>query len=363
MLRTPLPTAVSTAVSTARTFRTFVTGPPNAVAYNAALSVARSPGSVYNPLYLSSGPGLGKSHLLHAIGAYLVPRLNGAEVIVVSAEVFCREFGTYLQRGHMLVFRRRYRRAGALLLDNIALLAGHDAAAEELVHTLDALREANRQIVLADEQGPSALRGLSDRLRSRLEASLVMTLGAPDEATRCAILHQKLLRGTEGAGARGGVPEEALAALGARVRGSVRDLEAALASLSTMAAHGSPATAALAAQVAAEINRAARQPRGRTQVEAVLQAICDYYGVSRPLLVSKSREMTVAQARQVAMYLLREDAGLTATQVGQELARDHSTVLHGHARIASALEEDDAIMTVVLDSIRTSVLQGQRDTA
>jgi len=355
MLQTPLPAAVCTP----ETFRTFVTGPPNAVAYNAALSVARTPGSVYNPLYLSSGPGLGKTHLLHAIGAYLEPRLNGAEVIVVSAEVFCREFGAHLQRGHMLVFRRRYRRAGALLLDDIALLAGRDAAAEELVHTLDALREANRQIVLADEQGPSAVRGLSDRLRSRLEASLVMTLGAPDEATRCAILRQKLRQ--EGAGERGGVPEEALAALGARVRGSVRDLEAALASLSAVAARGSPATAALAAQVAAEINRAARQPRGRTQVEAVLQAICDYYGVSRPLLVSKSREMTVAQARQVAMYLLREDAGLTATQVGQELARDHSTVLHGHARIASALEQDDAIMTVVLDSIRKSVLQ--RDSA
>ena len=355
MLHTPQPAAVSTP----HTFRTFVTGPPNAVAYNAALSVARSPGNVYNPLYLSSGPGLGKSHLLHAIGAYLAPRLNGAEVIVVSAEVFCREFGAQLRQGHMLVFRRRYRRAGALLLDDVALLAGRDAAAEELVHTLDALREANRQIVVADEQGPSAVRGLSDRLRSRLEASLVMTLGAPDEATRCAILRQKLRQ--EGAGARGRVPEEALAALGARVRGSVRDLEAALASLSAMAAHGSPTTAALAAQVAAEINRAARQPRGRTQVEAVLQAICDYYGVSRPVLVSKSREMTVAQARQVAMYLLREDAGLTATQVGQELARDHSTVLHGHARIASALEGGDAIMTVVLDSIRKSVLQ--RDSA
>ena len=356
MLRTPLPTAVSAA----QTFHAFVTGPSNALAYNVALTVARAPGSVYNPLFLRSGPGLGKSHLLQAIGAYLAPRLNGAEVIVVSAEGFCREFGAYLQRGHMLVFRRRYRRAGALLLDDVALLAGRDAAAEELVHTLDALREANRQIVLADEQGPSAVWGLSDRLRSRLEASLVMTLGAPDEATRCAILRQKCQQGPAGAG--GAVPEEALAVLGARVRGSVRDLEAALASLwAEAAARGSPATAALAAQVAAEINRAARQPRGRTQVEAVLQAICDYYGVSRPLLVSKSREMTVAQARQVAMYLLREDTGLTATQVGQELGRDHSTVLHGHARIASALQEDDAIMTVVLDSIRRSVLQ--RDSA
>src|SRR5437588_2564567 len=359
MLRTPLPTAVSAA----QTFRTFVTGPPTALAYNVALSVARSPGSVYNPLYLSGGPGLGKSHLLHAIGAYLAPRLNGAEVIVVSAEVFCREFGAQLRQGHMLVFRRRYRRAGALLLDDVALLAGRDAAAEELVQTLDALREAERQIVLADEQEPGAVRGLSERLRSRLGASLVVTLRAPDEATRRAILRQKCQQW--GAMERGEVTEEALVALAARVHGSVRDsvrdLEAALASLAAAVAHGSPATAALAAQVAVEINRAARQPRGRAQVEAVLQAICDYYGVARPMLLSKSREMTVAQARQVAMYLLREDAGLTATQVGQELERDHSTVLHGQARIASALEGGDAIMTVVLDSIRTSVLQ--RDTA
>src|ERR671930_411096 len=289
MLCPPQPAAVSTP-STPQTFRTFVTGPQNALAYNVALTVARTPGSVYNPLYLSGGPGLGKSHLLQAIGAYLVPRLHGAEVIVVSADAFAQEFAAHLRQGHMLAFRRRYRRAGALLLDEIALLAGRDAAAEELVHTLDALREAERQIVLADEQEPGA------------------------------------------------VPEASLAALAARVRGSVRDLEAALASLSAAAAPGSPATAALATQVAAEVNRAARQPRGRARVEAVLQAICDYYGVSRPMLLSKSREMTVAQARQVAMYLLREDAGLTATQVGQELERDHSTVLHGHARIAHALE-------------------------
>jgi chromosomal replication initiator protein len=160
------------------------------------------------------------------------------------------------------------------------------------------------------------------------------------------------------------VPEQAIAALGARVRGSVRDLEAALASLYAEAeAQGSPATAALAARVAGEINRAARQPRGRAQIEAVLQAICEYYGVSRAMLLGKSREMTVAQARQVAMYLLREDASLTAAQVGQELCRDHSTVLHGHARIAGALAQGDALMTVVLDSIRKSVLQAQRDSA
>src|ERR671922_1691631 len=115
MLRTPLPTAVSAA----QTFHTFVTGPSNALAYNVALTVARTPGRVYNPLYLSGGPGLGKSHLLQAIGAYLAPRLNGAEVRVVSAATFAQEFAAHLRQGHMLAFRRRHRRAGALLLDDI----------------------------------------------------------------------------------------------------------------------------------------------------------------------------------------------------------------------------------------------------
>jgi chromosomal replication initiator protein len=347
-----------------QTFRTFVTGPQNALAYNAALTVARTPGAVYNPLYLTSGPGLGKSHLLRAIAAYLRPRLNGAEVIVVGGDAFAQDFVTHLRRGHMLAFRRRYRRAGALLIDGVAVLAGRETAAEELVHTIDALREANRQIVIADEQRPAAMRGLPERLRSRLGASLIVALGSPDEATRLAILRQKYAHWSGAHAERGGVSEDALAALAGRVRGSVRDLEAALARLTAeAAARGTMATPPLAVQVAAEINRAARQPRGRARVEAVIQAVCDYYGLSRSVLLGKSREMTVAQARQVAMYLLREDAGLTATQVGQELGRDHSTVLHGHARIATALNSGDTLMSVVLDSIRKSVLQAHRDTA
>ncbi len=370
-----------------RTFRAFVTGPQNALAYNAALTVARIPGTMYNPLYLSSPSGLGKTHLLHAIAAYLRPRLDGAEVIMVSADQFSQDFVTHLRRGHMLPFRRRYRRAGALLIDGIALMTGREAAAEELVHTFDALREANRQIVIADEQRPHTMRGLPERLRARLGASLIATIGAPDEATRAAILRQKatglgwlagvsgtpemsvaqVRRGSEVSADEGGageVSEEALAVLASRIRGSVRDLEAALTRLSDeAAARGTLATAPLATQVATELNRAARQPRGRGGVKGILAAVCDYYGIPQNILLGKSREMTVAQARQVAMYLLREDAGLTATQVGIELGRDHSTVLHGHARVSAALNNGDTIMNVVLDSVRKSVLRSDRRTA
>ncbi len=377
MLHDYMPSSTSLSPeSLPQTFRTFVTGPQNALAYNAALTVARTPGTTYNPLYLSGPSGLGKTHLLHAIAAYLRPRLDGAEVIVVSADGFAQDFVTHLRRGHMLPFRRRYRRAGALLIDGIALMAGREAAAEELVHTFDALREANRQIVIADEQRPHTMRGLPERLRTRLGTSLVATIGAPDEATRAGILRRAaadlgwLATGPGAPGAAGGqgvaglIAEDALTVLANRVRGSVRDLEAALARLSDEAAlAGTPATAALATRMAAELNRAARQPRGRGGVEGILAAVCDYYGIPQDILLGKGREMTVAQARQVAMYLLREDAGLTATQVGIELGRDHSTVLHGHARVSTALNNGDTIMLVVLDSVRKSALQARRDTA
>src|SRR5947209_2332100 len=137
------------------TFRHFVTGPQNALAYNAALSVARTPGTLYNPLYITGGPGLGKTHLLSAIAAYLRPRLNGAEVMLMSGDAFAQQYLDHLRRGLMFAYRRRCRRAGALLIDGIAVLAGYETAAEELAAMLDALREADRQIVLADEQRPS----------------------------------------------------------------------------------------------------------------------------------------------------------------------------------------------------------------
>ncbi len=370
-----------------RTFRTFITGPQNALAYNAALTVARAPGTMYSPLYISGAAGLGKTHLLRAIAAYLRPRLDGAEVILVSADAFSQDVVTHLRRGHMMPFRRRYRRAGALLIDGIALMAGREAAAEELVQTFDALREANRQIVIADEQRSNTMRGLPERLRSRLGASLVATIGAPDATTRAAILRQKAtglgclaaVSGTVGMsvaparrgrgvsideGGAGAVPEEALAVLARRIHGSVRDLEAALARLSDeAAARGAPATAALATHVAVDINRVARLPRGRGAVEAILVAVCDYYGIPQNILLGKGRAMTVAQARQVAMYLLREDAGLTTTQVGIELGRDYSTVLHGHARVSGALNSGDILMGVVLDSVRKGVPRSVRNSA
>lgn len=342
----------------AQTFRTFVTGPRNALAYNAALTVARAPGAVHNPLYLSGDAGLGKTHLLRAIAAYLRPRLGGAEVIVVGGEDFAHEFAAHLRGGYTRAFRRRYRRAGALLVDDVATLVGRETAAEELVRTLDALREANRQIVAADARWPGAIRGLPERLRARLAAGPTAVLGSPDEATRLAMLRQ-------GAARRDlRVPDEALGALSRRLRdhGSTREIDEALTRLGAAHFGGLVLSPEVATGVADDINRATRHPRGHARVEDVLDAVCAYYDLPRATLLGKGRAMTVAQARQVAMYLLREDAGLMSTQVGQEIGRDHSTVLHGHARVAGALDAGDTLMGRMLDSIRRDVWQGRAST-
>ena len=206
----------------------------------------------------------------------------------------------------------------------------------------------------ADAERPAALRGLPERLRRRLGGQHRRRRGSPDEATRAAILRHWIAY-------LGGRPvsDEAIAVLATRVRGSVGDLEEALASLrAEAAAHGGETSARLAAQVAGTINRIARQPRGRAQVEVVLQAVCAYYGLPRSVLLGRSRELAVAQARHVAMFLLRED-GLTATQAGLELSRDHSTVLHGHGKVAAAVVAGDATTAAILDSIRKSLLQAR----
>jgi chromosomal replication initiator protein len=344
---------ITTLVTHPRTFRTFVTGPQNALAYNAALTVARAPGTVYNPLLITGGPGLGKTHLLHAIAAYLVRRLNGAEPIVITGEAFAAAFDAHLRRGALFAFRQRYRRAGALLLDGVAVLAGHVAAAEELVQTLDAVQEAGRQIVVAEGQGSAALPDLPPRLRGRLRNSVVATLTMPDEAIRLGILRQMAASSPAPLG------DDVLAVLARHVRDSVHDLEAAAAALATEMTWGMVITPARAAAVAHETTRRARQARGQAQVEAVLGAVCAYYGLDCPALLERNRAMVVAQARQVAMYLLREDGGLPATHVGHVLGRSHSTVLHGHSRVARALAAGDPLVKAVLTDIRRSVRQSR----
>ncbi len=385
----------TTPLQTTRTFRTFVTGPSNALAYNAALAVARAPGAAHNPLHLRGVSGNGKTHLLSAIAAYLAPRVNGAEVILTSGDAFARGFAAHLHAGRTPAFRRRYHRAAALLIDDVAGIAVSTPAATELIRVIDALRASDRQVVTADAQRPGAMHGLPAGLRARL-GTAIATLGAPDAATRLAacrreayrpyfsrcgkakerlrpaswpqnspqmrylsakhVLSDRLLAVLRRGAARDEplpLPDEALVALAARLRGSVREAEEALVSLVDEArAQGGVASPHLARQVAGDINRAARCPHGPVTADAVLAATCDYYALPHQTLLSKSRAMTVAQARQVAMYLLREDAGLTAVQTGQRLGRDHSTVLSGYARIATAVGAGDTAITAILQAVR-----------
>lgn len=340
-----------TTITRPQTFRTFVTGPQNALAYNAALTVARAPGTVYNPLFLAGGPGLGKTHLLRAIADYLVHHVIAAAPIVVTGDAFAADYEASLRRGTLCVFRRRYRHADALLLDGVSVLAGHPIAAQELVQTLNALGEAHRQIVIADERRPANMRHLPPCLAAHLSTCLVATLRPPDGATRLAILRHLT------AAWRIPLGDDVLAALASQVSESVQYLDAIVARLATEAAAGTPMTPMRATTIAREIISRAQHTRGEARAEAVLQAVCAYYGLGRPILLGKSRALMVAQARQVAMYLLRDDAGLTSTQVGHILDRDHSTVLHGYGRIVRALTVGDPLLRAVIHDIRRGIAQ------
>lgn len=334
------------------TFRTFVAGPENALAYQSVVRSVRSPGQIFSPVYICGGPGCGKTHLVRAAGAHLRAQVSGGSVVEVAGHEFLREFGEHIRRGRMGEFRRRYRDAGALLVDDIAALAGHHAAAEELVMILDAIHTAQRQIIVADERPPQRVPNLTTRLRSRLSASLIVELRSPGQATRLSILRQMCEQWNVA------VDRAILGALARQIDGSIRDLSAAL---SHVIARGATAATAepdhLVRLVVGDVMNTAARLRGYAQVQAVIAAVCTFFDLPRDALLDKNRATRVAQARQMVMYLLREDGGLTATQIGAELGRDHSTVLHGHARIARALALGDPTLPIVLDQVRGLIAQ------
>jgi len=327
----PAPPPAGAPLNPKYTFATFIVGESNRLAHAAAQAVAERPGQRYNPLFLYSEVGLGKTHLLHAIGHRL--REQGLAVVYVSAEQFTNEFIDAIRRGEAEAFRQRYRSVDALLVDDIHFLIGKEQTQEGFFHTFNELHNANRQIVLTCDRPPRALTPLADRLRSRFEWGLIVDIQPPDLETRLAILRAK----AEALGVR--LPEEVLHHLGRRVYRNIRELEGALNRVVAFAdLTGEPITLALAVRALAEPAEAHRPP---LDPEEVIRTVADYYGVEVSALRGPGRHKKLALARQVAMYLLREDAGRSLTEIGRLLGgKDHSTVLHACQKIAQEIDLD-----------------------
>ena len=339
------------------TFDNFVVGESNQLAYHAANAVAdASRGSVegesssgYNPLFIYAGPGMGKTHILHAIGNRALEQSRS--VLYVTSEQFTNEFVSAIHRRAMREFRDRYRGLDLLLMDDVQFLAGKEQTQESLFHTFNDLHQAGAQIVLTSDRAPHTIAPLEERLRSRFQWGLLADIQPPSLEMRLAILR------AWAAAQRANAPDAILDLIAQRVNRNVRQLQGAFNRVMAMAQlMNAPLTPE---SVAEQLDRiAGPDPRADITPEMVLDAVARHYGVSTEQILGRGRTATVAQARQVVMYLLAVELGMPPTAVGRFLSgRNHSTVLHGVERIRAAVAGDERLRQSV-NSIKSALLGG-----
>jgi chromosomal replication initiator protein len=306
-------------------FDSFVVGKSNQLAHAACQAVADDPGRSYNPLFIYGGVGLGKTHLMHAIGHEILSR--GMRVLYVSSETFTNEMIDSIQQHRTEEFRNKYRRVQLLLVDDIQFIAGKVGTQEEFFHTFNAIHEGGGQIVISCDRPPKAISTLEDRLRSRFEWGLIADIQAPDLETRIAILRSKC----QSQGMQ--VPEEVLEAIARKVQSNIRELEGSLNRIVAQASvSGEPITVQTASaalnEVMFNISRRFIKP------ETIMSAVARYYHVSEEDLRGKARDKRVVLPRQVTMYLLREETELPLVEVGRLFGgRDHTTVMHSVEKV------------------------------
>jgi chromosomal replication initiator protein len=312
------------------TFSTFVVGQSNRLAHAAALSVAEQPGTTYNPLFIYGGVGLGKTHLLHAIGHRCLETSHS--VCYVSSETFTNDLIQSIRSQKMAEFRERYRTVDVLLIDDIQFIAGKESTQEELFHTFNDLHSRGKQVVLSSDRPPKAMVTLEERLQSRFEWGLMADIQLPDVETRIAILRAK----AESSSVE--VPDGVIDTIAHHVRKNIRELEGALNKVIAYAQlTGEPIDSQLASMALAEL---IREPQ-RVTVEQIMKTIANYYHVTVDALKSTSRSRTVAFPRQVAMYVTRTETSLSYPQIGDHMGdRDHTTILYGYEKISELLERD-----------------------
>ena len=322
------------------TFSSFVVGASNRLAYSAARAVADAPGRGYNPLFLYSGVGLGKTHLLHAIGHTCAAQ--GLSVLYATSEQFTNEFIMAIRNRTTEEFRHRYRSVQVLLMDDVQFLSGKEQTHEGFFHTFNDLHNSGNQVVITSDRPPKALALLEDRLRSRFEWGLIADIQPPDLETRMAILSYKADQ------LRVSLEESVIELIAKRVQKNVRELEG---SLNRIFAYSQLMNVAITLESTSRILDEVTSDTARHAIdpERILEEVSSYYKVSVQDLLGRSRTQKIAQARQVAMYLLMYELELSPTQVGRLLGgRDHATVIHGAGKINGEINEDRQLRQDVL---------------
>ncbi|MGO8930369.1 MAG: chromosomal replication initiator protein DnaA [Limisphaerales bacterium] len=323
------------------TFDTFVVGNNNNFAYAAALAVAQAPGKSYNPLFLYGGVGLGKTHLLHAIGQHVVVHKKGARVAFVSSEKFTNEYIDGIQNNQLARFRKKYRQTDVLLIDDIQFLAGKERIQEEFFHTFNALHEGHKQIVLTCDRPAGEIQNLEHRLVSRFEWGLVTDLQPPDVEMRLAILQKKAqIMGVH-------LPEEIMQFLANRIRANIRRLEGALIRVASYAALTGKE---LSLEMVESLLREVLHEEGRyaINIEAIQRKVAEHFDIRLADMTSKRRPENIAFPRQVAMFLSRQMTDTSLCAIGEAFGgRDHGTVLHACRLVKDRMEVDPNVRQVV----------------
>ena len=323
------------------TFETFVVGNNNSFAHAAAMAVAQQPGKAYNPLFLYGGTGLGKTHLLHAIGQHVVGSKKAAKVSYVSSEKFTNEYIAAIQENQLVKFRKKYRQTDVLLIDDIQFLAGKERIQEEFFHTFNALHEAHKQLVLTCDRPASEIKNLDHRLVSRFEWGLVTDLQPPDVETRLAILRNKVKSmGVE-------IPEDVLTFLANRIRTNIRRLEGALI---RVASYAHLTGKELTNDVVENLLREILQEEGRHTItmEVIQKKVTEKFDLRMADMTSKRRPENIAFPRQIAMYLSRQLTEHSLSAIGEAFGgRDHGTVLHACRLVKDRMEIDANVRQTV----------------
>ena len=334
-------------------FENFVVGPSNQLAHAASDAVAKTPGSVYNPLFIYGESGLGKTHLMQAIGHQILTNDPNKKILYVSTETFVNDFiqAVEVGSGRAKDFKNRYRTVDILLIDDIQFLSGKESTQEEFFHTFNHLHQNNKQVVLTADRFPKAIKGLEKRLQTRFEGGMVADISQPDIETRAAILKRKSARYVTS------VDDEVINFIAENIKSSIRELEGALTKVIAMAELKKVApTKELAAEV---LNKIIEISRTIITPELVIKVICKHYSVPKEDLLGRKRTKDIVTPRQVLMYLMRHEINLSFPLIGKEMGgKDHTTIMHGCNKIEAEMSLNPKLkedIATIKDSIHTIV--------
>ena len=334
------------------TFETFVVGNNNRFAHAAALAVGNEPGKSYNPLFLYGGVGLGKTHLMHAIGNRILENNSKSNVLYVTSEKFTNQFINSIKDNKTEIFKNKYRNIDALLIDDIQFIAGKDRVQEEFFHTFNTLREEGKQIIISSDKPPRDIEFLEDRLKSRFEWGLLADISCPDYETRLAILRKK-------AQDENIIIEDAiLSDIATKIDSNIRELEGVFNKIVARASlTHSPITIELAENI---INEFKYESEKVISSEFIKETVAKYFSIDKEELAGSKRSNDIAFPRQIAMYLCREVANMSFPQIGNDFGnRDHSTVMHGYNKISKEIKEKNSTKLIV-ESVKNIITSDKK---